>query len=183
MLTEGTRRARKTDPFPVVPVRDLRSFPVRLQSQFVVSSNISCETSQRFRRLVAPEVCLASRGVIRTDLAAARSEPRNQVTATPVGATVFSVRAALKAAVDDLAARDKFIERPIAGGPGGKVLVYFGLDKSGTQSTPKVVLSRAKQATLLGHLGASGSMPCVWCCALVRPTATHVAQFDVYCTL
>jgi len=40
----------------------------------------------------------------------------------------------------------------------------------------------AFETTFLGHSGASGSMPCAWCCALVRPTATHVALIDKYGT-
>ena len=247
MLTDVTRRARETGLFSVVPARALSAIPVRLHSQFVASNNISFETFQRFRRLVAPEVGLASREVMRADLAAARAEPRNQVTATPVGAILVSVRAALQAAVDDLTSRDELIERPVAGRPGGEVLVHFGLDKGGTQSTCKAVLSCANQAhpcrrdntvpfgvfpcqkddyltmstmaelfaedlddlrtngisvrgatrsvrliltgdyafetTFLGHSGASGPMPCVWCCALARPTAAHVALIGIYGTL
>jgi len=114
---------QETGPFSVVPARALRAIPVRLQSQFVVLNNISCETFQRFRCLVAPEVGLASRDVMRADLAAARAEPRDQVTATPVGATLVSVRAPLQSAVEDLAARDEFIERQVAGRPSGKVSV------------------------------------------------------------
>ena len=245
-LSDVTRRAQETGLFSVVPARALRAIPVRLQSQFVASNNISCAIFQRFRCLVAPEVGLASREVMRADLAAARAEPRDQVTATPVGATLVSVRAALQSAVEDLAARDEFIERQVAGRPSGEVSVYCGLDKGGTQSTCKAVLSCTNQAhpcrrdstvlfgvfssqkydylmmstmserfaedrdelltshasvpgattsvrlmltgdyafetIFLGHSGASGSMPCAWCCALARPTATHVALIDMYGT-
>jgi len=145
-LMDVNRMARETGLFSVVPARVLSAIPVRLLSQFNVSNNISYETFQRFRRLVAPEVGLAGREIMRADLAATRAELRNQVTATPVGATLVSVRAALQATVDDLTARDEFIECPVAGRPGEEVLVQFGLEKGGTQRTCKAVLSCANHA-------------------------------------
>ena len=78
---------------------------------------------------MAPEVGLASREDMRADLAVARAEPRKQLTATPVGAALVRYRAALQATVDDLTSRDRFIDRPVSGRPGGEVLVYFGLEK------------------------------------------------------
>jgi len=72
---------------------------------------------------------------MRADGKAAFSEPRNRVTKTPVGATLVSLRAALEALVEDFAARNQFIERPVAGRTAGETLRAFGLDKGGRQSS------------------------------------------------
>jgi len=50
MLTDVPRRARETVLLSVIPARAHSAIPVRLQSQFVVSHNISFEIFQRFRR-------------------------------------------------------------------------------------------------------------------------------------
>jgi len=130
----------------VVPSAAVSALPVRLQTQFVVANNISYETWQRIRRLMGGASSrLASAAVMRADGREASAESRNLVRATAVGATLVSVRAAVEALVADLIARNQFIERPVAGRPDGEILLAFGLDKGGRQSSCKAVLACINQ--------------------------------------
>ncbi|OSX71490.1 hypothetical protein BU14_0527s0003 [Porphyra umbilicalis] len=76
---------------------------------------------------------------MRADGKAAFSEPRNRVTSTRVGATLVSLRATLEGLVEDLVARDQFMKWPVVGRPAGEILLAFGLDKGGCQSSCKAV--------------------------------------------
>jgi len=82
---------------------------------------------------------LASAPAMRADGKAAFSEPRNRVTSTRVGATLVSLRATLEGLVEDLVARDQFMKWPVVGRPAGEILLAFGLDKGGCQSSCKAV--------------------------------------------
>jgi len=60
-----------------------------------------------------------------------------------------------------------------------------GISVRGATRSVRLILTgdNAFETTFLGHSGASGPMPCVWCCALARPTAAHVALIGIYGTL
>jgi len=106
----------------------------------------SSETWQRIRPLMGGSLSgLASAAEMRADGRVAFSEVRNHVTSTPVGATLVSVRAAVEALVADLVARNQFIERPVEGHPAGEILLSFGLDKGGRQSSCKAILACVNQ--------------------------------------
>jgi len=130
----------------VVPSGASAALPVRLQTQFVVANSIFSETWQRIRRLMGGSLSgLASAADMRAGGRAAFSKVRNRVTSTPVGATLVRVRAAVEALVEDLLARNQFIEKPVHGHPAGEMLLSFGLNKSGRQSSCKAILACINQ--------------------------------------
>jgi len=146
ILSDVCRRAQDAGMMAVVPSGASAALPVRLQTQFVVANSISSETWQRIRRFMGGSLSgLASAAEMRADGRAAFSEVRNRVTSTPVGATLVSVRAAVEALVADLLARNQFIERPVEGHPAGEILLSFGLDKGGRQSSCKAILACINQ--------------------------------------
>ena len=113
-----------------------------LSEVIAIHCTTSDETWGRIRRLMGGSLSgLASAPAMRTDGKAAFSEPRNRVNSTPVGATLVSLRAALEALVENLVARNQFIERPVSGRPAGETLLAFGLDKGGRQSSCKAILA------------------------------------------
>ena len=146
VLKSVCRRARESGILAVVPSAVIAALPVCLQTQFLVANSISYETWGRIRRLMGGSLSgLASAPAMRADGKAAFSEPRNRVTSTPVGATLVSLRVALEALVEDLVARNQFIERPVAGRPAGEILLAFGLDKGGRQSSCMAILACINQ--------------------------------------
>jgi len=146
VLGDVCRRAQDAGIMAVVPSGAFAALPVSLQTQFVVANSISSETWQRIRRLMGGSPSgLASAADMRADGRAAFSEVRNRVTSTPVGATLVSVRAAVEALVEDLLARNQIIERPVHGHPAGEILLSFGLDKCGRQSSCKAILACINQ--------------------------------------
>jgi len=140
------RQANDAGTIAVVRSVAVSALPVRLQTQFVVASNISYETWQRTRRLMGGASSgLASASVMRADSREASAKNRNLVRATAVGATLVSVRAAVEALVADRIAWNQFIERPVAGRPDGEILLVFGLAKGARQSLSKAVLACINQ--------------------------------------
>jgi len=109
--------------------------------------NISYETWQSIRRFRGgPWSGLASAAVMRADGRAAFSEARHRVTSSALVAMLASPRAAVEAMVADLVARNQFIDRPVAGRPAGEILLAFGLDEGGRQSSCKAILACINQA-------------------------------------
>jgi len=82
---------------------------------------------------------------MRADGLAAFSEPCNLLRSTPVGATLASMRAAVEAPVADLVARNQFIEWPVRGRPEREILLSFGLEKGGHQSSCQAILACINQ--------------------------------------
>jgi len=155
VLKSVCRRARESGILAVVPSAAITALPVRLQTQFLVASSISYETWGRIRRLMGGSLNgLESAPAMRADGKAAYSEPRNRVTSTPVGATLVSLRAALEALVENLVARNQFIERPVSGLPTGEILLAVGWDKGGRQSSCKAIL-----ACSTSHILAAETIP------------------------
>jgi len=141
VLGDVSRQTRDARILAVVPSAAIAALPTRLQTQFVVANSISYETWQRIRRFMGgPRSGLASAAVMRADGRAAFSEARHRVTSSALGATLASPRAAVEAMVADLVARNQFIDRLVAGRPAGEILLAFGLDKGGCQSSCKAIL-------------------------------------------
>ena len=146
ILGDLCRRAQDAGILAVVPSGASAALPVRFQTQFVVANRIISYTWQRIRSRMGGSLSgLASAAKMRADGRAAFSEVRNHVTSTPVGATPVSVRAAVEALVADLLARNQFSERPVEGHPAGEILLSFGLDQGGRQSSCEAILACINQ--------------------------------------
>ena len=115
--------------FAVVPSTAIAALPVRLQAQFHVANSDSYETWRLIQRLVGGSLTgLASAPAMRAEGKAAFSEPLNRVTSTPVSATMVSLEAALEALMEDLGARNQFIEWRVAARQAGESLLDFLLE-------------------------------------------------------
>jgi len=111
ILKSVCRKERKLGILAVAPSTAIAALPVRLQAQFLVANSDSYETWRRIQRLVGGFLTgLARAPAMRAEGKAAFSQPLNRVTSTPVSATMVSLRAALKALMEDLGARNQFIE-------------------------------------------------------------------------
>lgn len=169
-VADVCRRATQSGGVAVVPsTATLAVLPVRQQTQFILDNNISGALWQRVRLFLGgPASGLASRESLRADLLRAQVLPQNQVTTNGQGAFLVSLRAAVQGMIDDLASRGEFIERALRGADGKEisavspftgqgvpsalheptvrdVQLTFGLDKGGTISSCKAVVSCTNQ--------------------------------------
>eukprot|EP00170_Pyropia_yezoensis_P001341 contig_5933_g1345 len=164
------RRARQSGGVVVAPAAAaLAPLSARLQTQFILDNNISRTLWQRVRLSMGGATSgLASREVLRRDLAEAQAEERNQVMSDGAGAFLVTPRAAVQGLIDDLQAGGDFLERATRG-PDGKeikavsalegqhspgavpdpkvrdVQLCFGLDNGGLLSSCKAFLSVLNQ--------------------------------------
>ncbi|KAK1865505.1 hypothetical protein I4F81_008036 [Pyropia yezoensis] len=138
-----SRRAHQSGGVVVAPAAAaLAPLSARLQTQFVLDNNISRTLWQRVRLFMGGATSgLASREVLRRDLAEARAEERNQVMSDGAGAFLVTPRAAVQGLIDDMLAGGDFLERATRG-PDGKeikaVSAFEGQDSPGAVPDPKL---------------------------------------------
>jgi len=167
VMDDVCRRARASGGVALAPIAAVSALSLRLQAQFMVDNNKRGATFQRFRRLLGPRECrLATAQQLRAGLRSASEKEKKKATRNGDEVYLISRRAAVEALIFDLHRQNQFIERGLRGADGRAVAatlpfvlqtsasalrssavkdvhICFGLDKGGSTSSCKAVLSCA----------------------------------------